>query len=180
MGPLWDDGVERFGGADAFFERAPATAASRQSVGGRAFVERTLVHVHDMAQATLEEFPAARPAYEQLGHRTQVTVPLLLSDEPIGVLSLTRMEVRPFSARQIALLEAFADQAVIAIENSRLFEALERRTTELTQSARSADGRGRGAARHRSSPTTRSRCSSRGRAARCGCAGARRAVVAAS
>ena len=59
-GPLWDHGVGRYGGADAFFERSSATAASRQTVGGRAFLERACVHVHDMAQATLDEYPAAR------------------------------------------------------------------------------------------------------------------------
>src|SRR5688500_7633603 len=60
-----------------------------------------------------------------------VAVPLVGRAGPIGVLSLVRFEVQPFSEQQIALLETFADQAVIAIENARLFEELEQRNAEL-------------------------------------------------
>jgi GAF domain-containing protein len=86
-----------------------------------------------------DEIPLARESwwsyFERGMHspRSQVGVPLLLRGEAIGVLHLCRSEVRPFSERDIALLETFADQAVIAIENARLFEKLGQRTTELPQ-----------------------------------------------
>jgi signal transduction histidine kinase len=69
-----------------------------------------------------------------LGHRTILSVPLLREDEAIGSLTVRRSEVRPFSDKQIELVTTFADQAVIAIENVRLFEEVQARTRELAQS----------------------------------------------
>src|SRR5262249_27196193 len=73
---------------------------------------------------------------EMLGrpYRTALTVPLLRRGEPIGALNLMRTQVRAFDDREVALLETFADQAVIAIENARLFQALQDRTAELSRS----------------------------------------------
>src|SRR5262249_55500619 len=70
----------------------------------------------------------------QHGVRSELGVPLVRDGEVIGVIIVGRTEVRPFSKRQIALVETFADQAVIAIENTRLFEAVQARTRELEDS----------------------------------------------
>src|SRR5204862_286908 len=68
------------------------------------------------------------------GHRTTLATPLLRQEEPIGAILIRRMKVSPFSDKQMALLTTFADQAVIAIENARLFDEVQARTRELTES----------------------------------------------
>ncbi len=93
---------------------------NRRWTAGRAFIDKKAIHVHDL-QAEWEEFPEGMEMARDMGHRTIVSVPLLREGESIGALVLRRMEVNPFSEKQIALLQTFADQAVIAIENARLF-----------------------------------------------------------
>jgi PAS domain S-box-containing protein len=105
----------------------------RQSVVGRAAHDGVPVHVEDLAEAFETEFPDSRVMKEG-GWRTILAVPLLLKGEAIGVIMIRRSEVRPFTEAQIALVTTFADQAVIAIENTRLFRDLEARTQELTES----------------------------------------------
>ena len=105
----------------------------RDWVTGRAFIDRKPVLVHDLLQEA-KEFPAGNAMAKRLGHRTMLAVPLLREDRPIGVLMMRRKEVRPFSQKQIDLLVLFADQAVIAIENVRLFEEVHARTRELQES----------------------------------------------
>src|SRR5262249_44592089 len=80
--------------------------------------------------------PDSRAAAQQLGLRSFVATPLVREGDVIGVLVVTRTEVRPFSDDHVALLEMFADQAVIAIENARLFSELEQRNGELQESTR--------------------------------------------
>ncbi|HEY0852892.1 MAG TPA: GAF domain-containing protein, partial [Bradyrhizobium sp.] len=106
---------------------------NRKWVSGRAFVDRKPVHVHDLMSES-DEFPDGREMSVRMGHRTIVGVPLLREGESIGALILRRTEVNPFSDKQIALLQTFADQAVIAIGNVRLFEEVQERTRELSKS----------------------------------------------
>src|SRR5262245_26374605 len=98
-------------------------------MSGRAFLEGKIVHVPDVR---------ADPDYvvldRQFNVRTALGVPLLREGTPIGVIILQRSTVRPFTDKQIELVSTFADQAVIAIENVRLFEEVQARTRELSES----------------------------------------------
>src|SRR5262249_46933864 len=102
-------------------------------VTGRAFVDRNPVHVSDLREAA-DEFPAGQAMAMRLGNRTILAVPLMLKDEAIGAIVIRRIEVRPFTDKQIELVSTFADQAAIAIENVRLFDEVQARTRELQES----------------------------------------------
>ena len=106
---------------------------TREWVTGRAIVDRATVHVADL-QAAADEFPEGAAYARQYGHKTTLAAPLLSEGNPIGAILIRRSEVRPFSKKQIALLETLADQAVIAIENTRLFEAEQASKRELKES----------------------------------------------
>jgi len=105
----------------------------RGTVGGRSVLESRTVQVADL-QNEDREFPDAVENARRFGFRTILSVPLLREDVAIGGIQLRRMEVQLFSERQIELLQTFADQAVIAIENVRLFTELQSRTAQLTRS----------------------------------------------
>jgi GAF domain-containing protein len=105
---------------------------SRRSAAGRAVVERRTVHVDDYAAESEEQFPEGKVAATQFGFRTVLATPLLRQNDAIGVIVIRRVEVRPFTEKQIALLETFADQAVIAIENVRLFNELKESLEQQT------------------------------------------------
>ena len=107
---------------------------NRDSASGRVILEGRPIHVRDMQSAEGDEFPESQERARRLGHRTILSVPLIREGERIGVIILRRTEVRPFTDKQIALLQTFADQAVIAIGNVRLFEQLQERTRELSKS----------------------------------------------
>jgi GAF domain-containing protein len=107
---------------------------SRDWVTGRSVVDCRSVHVHDLLAETAE-FPAGYEMARRMGHRTILAAPLLREGESIGAIVLRRIEVHPFTDKQIALLQTFADQAVIAIENVRLL-------TETRTRAADCDGRG--------------------------------------
>jgi signal transduction histidine kinase len=79
------------------------------------------------------EFPDVKSYQQQLGFRTALATPLLKDGVPLGAISIRRMEAKPFTDKQIALLETFADQAVIAIGNTRLFEEVQARTRDLAK-----------------------------------------------
>jgi two-component system NtrC family sensor kinase len=103
----------------------------REGAAGLAVIDCIPVHVHDLLGPEGEQFPRAREFSRKTNVRTVLCVPLLREGESIGVIVLRRIEVRPFSDKQISLLETFADQAVIAIGNVRLFEEVQARTREL-------------------------------------------------
>ena len=107
---------------------------NRNWTAGRAFVDQRPVHVHDLQSPEGDEFPDGREMSHRMGHRTILSVPLLSEGESIGTIVLRRTEVHPFNDKQINLLQTFADQAVIAIGNVRLFEQVQQRTRDLTES----------------------------------------------
>jgi len=109
------------------FPRAP----SNDNATARAVLTRDVVVIPDILDDPLY---AVRPVALTAGFRSMIAVPLLRDGIPIGAITVGRPQPGPFSAKQIALLQTFADQAVIAIENVRLFMELQTRTTELTQS----------------------------------------------
>jgi two-component system, NtrC family, sensor kinase len=104
--------------------------ADRGSISGRVVAERATVHIPDVL---------ADPEYSRSesqkrgGQRSMLGVPLMRESVPIGVIALHRTEVRPFTDKQIELVTTFADQAVIAIENARLFDEVQGRTRELSE-----------------------------------------------
>src|SRR5262249_13967730 len=98
---------------------------------GRAILERAVVHVPDSEVDPEHQHRTLRRA---IGWRSGLFVPMLREGAPIGVIEVARAETGPFSDNEIELLKTFADHAVIAVENVRLFKELQARTGELTQS----------------------------------------------
>jgi signal transduction histidine kinase/putative methionine-R-sulfoxide reductase with GAF domain len=105
----------------------------RATAVARVLLERSTVHIPDVLADAEYSFSEGQRLG---GYRTGLAVPLLREGTPIGVIVLTRPEVRPFTDKQIELVETFADQAVIAIENVRLFDEVQARTEELSESLR--------------------------------------------
>jgi signal transduction histidine kinase len=125
--------IAHFGQSTEFeaFMAAHPIPAGRGSVVGRTIVEGKVVHINDiMADPEFTFMEAAKVG----GLRTMLGVPMLREGTPIGVIVLQRRAVRPFTRKQIELVTTFSDQAVIAIENVRLFESVEARTRELAKS----------------------------------------------
>jgi GAF domain-containing protein len=107
---------------------------SRRWVAGRAYLDRKPIHVQHLLSAEGDEFPETRQRSARTGTRSILSVPLLREGKSIGTIVLRRTEVHPFSDEQIALLQTFADQAVIAIGNVRMFEQVQERTKQLSLS----------------------------------------------
>jgi two-component system NtrC family sensor kinase len=107
---------------------------NRTWTAGRAFLDRMPVHVHDVLSAEGDQFPEGQRVSRPHGTRTILSVPLLRENESIGTIVLRRTKVNPFTNKQIALLQTFADQDVIAIGNVRLFEEVQARTEDLRES----------------------------------------------
>jgi GAF domain-containing protein len=116
------------------YENRPIFPVSRRSVTGRAMLEQRTNRVDDVGPLLDSEYPDARDGHDRFGTRSYVAVPLLRSNALLGAITAIRTEVRPFSDRDVGLLQSFADQAVIALENARLLTELQNRTQELTHS----------------------------------------------
>jgi two-component system, NtrC family, sensor kinase len=112
------------------WQRTPIRAG-RQTTAGRALLERRPVQITDAQSDPEYHFPEA---LKLQSFRSVLAVPLLREGVPLGVISLWKTEVAPFTDRQIELVSTFADQAVIAIENVRLFDDVQKRTAELSES----------------------------------------------
>jgi GAF domain-containing protein len=103
---------------------------NRETVMGRSIVDRQSVHITDL-QSTDHDFPLGRELALGLGHRTTMAVPLLHEDRALGTILMRRAEVRPFEDKHIALLKTFANQAAIAIENTRLLSEVRQQASQL-------------------------------------------------
>jgi len=132
------DGVlfcaEAYGFSPEFIEyaRALPVERGRGTATGRALLEGQVIHIADV----LADPDYAWAEAQRLGgYRTVLAVPMMREDAPMGVLTLTRSEVRPFSEKQIELVSTFAEQAAIAIENVRLFEEIQDKNQQLAQAS---------------------------------------------
>ena len=134
---LYDDDLLRIAATNNFSPQATRQILDlrqqkrphRSHLAGRAILDRAITHVHDVL---------ADPEYSREwalagGWRAVLAVPLLRNGNPVGALSVAKAEPIPFSDQQVQLLKTFADQAVIAIENVRLFEAEQKRMRELSE-----------------------------------------------
>jgi GAF domain-containing protein len=108
--------VASYGEIPVAIQAREGIPVNRDSVMGRATCDRRMVHVNDLA-AEDREYPLGSSNAKREGHRTTLATPLLRERSPIGVILIRRWEVRPFSDNQITILETFANEAVIAIEN---------------------------------------------------------------
>jgi GAF domain-containing protein/CheY-like chemotaxis protein len=119
-------------GPHPFWSIGEGAPINRNWVTGRAVVDRMPIHVPDLSTSE-SEFPEGSAYAKRYGHRTTLATPLLREGVPIGAILIRGMKLRPFTDQQIALLKTFADQAVIAIENARLFTELQEKNRALTE-----------------------------------------------
>jgi two-component system NtrC family sensor kinase len=131
-----EDGKLRVGGAFGDLGRlfiGETVPLDRTTVTGRSICDMRPVHVADLQDAG-GEYPLGQRLAVKYGHRTTLCVPLIREGRALGTILVRRTEVRPFEDKDIALLTTFADQAAIAMENVRLFNEVQKRTTDLARS----------------------------------------------
>ena len=124
-------GREAYGTPDAVeaYERLFPMVPTRGSITCRAILDRQIIHVRDMATA-----PGVSAAVRNLGHKSQISLPLLRDGAAIGAMALTSGEIGGFTDSQVALLQTFAEQAVIAITSAETYRELQQRTGDLQES----------------------------------------------
>ena len=110
------------------------------TLGGRSVLEQRVIQVENLQSAD-EEFPAGSAIARRRGHKTTLSVPLVRDGIAIGNIQARRTVVQPFSESQIRLLETFANQAVIAIENARMFQEIESQSREIAELNRTLEQR---------------------------------------
>src|SRR5262249_10821481 len=123
--------VAHFGSIRLIHDIGVAIPIDLGGLAGRAVREARTLHVHDLRDA-VAEFPGAREAGIAVGLRTALAVPLLKDGKLLGIIHIRRLKVQPFTEQQIRLVETFADQAVIAIENVGLFNELKESLEQQT------------------------------------------------
>jgi signal transduction histidine kinase len=106
-----------------------------RSMAGRSMLERRVVQIPDIEEPIEPGLEFARDMGRRLGWRTALTAPLLREHTVLGVIGLYRVDPRPFSEREVSLIRTFADQAVIAIENARLFQELQEANQQLAEAS---------------------------------------------
>src|SRR5262249_37926956 len=126
--------AEAYGFSAEFMEYVKALPVEPEdgTASGRALLEGRIIHIPDVLTDSKYTFAEAQKLG---GYRTVLAVPMLREGTPIGVLSLTRSQVQPFTDNQIELVSTFADQAAIAIENVRLFDEIQDKNHQLQQAS---------------------------------------------